>query len=162
MPRESRSRFSPHLEASLAYLERIGYVPGDPSPLIAGRPVPGCRCPDCTGLPSDHPARRPALTVREVEGSEIEAARRVDILEVARLLGLELRRTGGSYRGACPVHDGDGPNFAAYPRAGRWRCYVCDARGDTIELVRQVRGLGFREAIAWLLGREPRETEVAA
>jgi DNA primase len=46
---------------------------------------------------------------------------------------------------ACPFHDDKHPSMTI--RNGKFRCWVCDARGDVIDFVSQHFGLGFQEAI---------------
>lgn len=82
----------------------------------------------------------------------VEAARAVPILDVAKRLGLKLRRMGMSWRGPCPIHNGDGPNFSVHPKWGTFKCFTCDAAGDGIELEMQVAGVGFAAAVKRLAG----------
>ncbi len=77
----------------------------------------------------------------------VEAARATPILDVADRLGLELRRVGRSYRGPCPIHRGEDPNFSVDPERGLFKCFVCDEGGDGIELWMHVRGVTFAEAV---------------
>lgn len=84
----------------------------------------------------------------------LERLRRLEVRRVAAALGLNLR--GG--RGVCPVcHGGQGREvtFSA-PSRGGWRCHraSCNAKGDALELVRQVLGLDFAAAVLWLAERE--------
>jgi DNA primase len=37
-----------------------------------------------------------------------------------------------------------------FPDYGRYKCYACGERGDTIDLVRHVLGVSFKEAVAWI------------
>ncbi len=77
----------------------------------------------------------------------VEAARATPILDVAERLGLELRRVGRSYRGPCPIHRGEDPNFSVDPERGLFKCFVCDEGGDGIALWMHVRGVTFAEAV---------------
>lgn len=70
-----------------------------------------------------------------------------------------LRRVGSSYRGPCPIHGGEGPNFSV--RGSGFHCFVCGESGDSITLVQRMEGLsgplGFVEAariVAGVLGVE--------
>ena len=108
--------------------------------------MPGCACPRCTGVPADHPARL-LRRRRSLRALPVEKARAVPILEVCDRLGLAVKRVGKSYRGPCPIHGGDGPNFSVLPERGCFRCWVCGERGDGIRLVQFVRGLTFVEAV---------------
>ena len=84
----------------------------------------------------------------------IEDARRASILDLCQRLGIELRRVGRSYRGRCPVHGGDGPNFSVDPDRGLFKCFVCDEGGDGIRLWELVRGVSFPTAIREILSIE--------
>jgi DNA primase len=42
------------------------------------------------------------------------------------------------------------PSLVFFPDSGRFNCFGCGVRGDAIDLVRQVHGVSFREAVAWL------------
>lgn len=57
----------------------------------------------------------------------------------------ELRqRDGGEWRGRCPIHDGNGPNFSVEPATGRWYCHSACARGgDVFALERELAGTDF-------------------
>jgi len=53
----------------------------------------------------------------------------------------------------CNLH-GDGrdnkPSARVYPASNSWYCFACDKTRDPIETVREVEGIGFREALDWL------------
>ncbi|MDE2663907.1 MAG: DNA primase [Gemmatimonadota bacterium] len=71
---------------------------------------------------------------------------RADILEI---LGeyVQLRRSGKSYRGPCPLHGGDGPNFAVEPQRQIFKCFVCGEGGDVFGFLMKHLGLDFPEAV---------------
>lgn len=77
----------------------------------------------------------------------VEDARAIPILEVAERLGLILQRVGRSYRGSCPIHQGEDLNMSIDPQRGIFKCFVCQAGGDGIELYQLVRGVDFVEAV---------------
>ena len=88
---------------------------------------------------------------------DLEALKsRHPILEVARDLGLEVQHN----RFRCPrpenhVHGDRTPSVTLWPERGNFKCWVCeDVKGDVIDLVRIVKGLGFTEAVASLEKRE--------
>jgi hypothetical protein len=65
---------------------------------------------------------------------------RVDVADYASRL-TELRGSGGTLRGACPVPGcesgegrGDGNAFTVYASEGRWHCYRAGAGGSVIDL----------------------------
>ena len=52
-------------------------------------------------------------------------------------------------RGPCPVHEGSNPTAFTY-KGRRFHCFSCGWHGDGIDLVQEVRGIGFREALKFL------------
>ncbi len=76
--------------------------------------------------------------IDRLESSPIEA--------VAARLGMHVER----HKALCPWHDDSRPSLTFNTYRNRYRCYVCDAHGGVIDLVRGIKGLSFREACAWL------------
>ena len=68
------------------------------------------------------------------------------IESVANALGLEVRR----HKCLCPFHDDSHPSLTFSTSRNRYRCYVCDARGGTIDLVMNYSHLSFYDACLWL------------
>ncbi len=58
-----------------------------------------------------------------------------------------LRRSGGSFRGPCPFHQGTKPNFSVTPEKGTYHCFVCHESGDVFTFLRKRLGLDFVGAI---------------
>ncbi len=123
--------------------------PGDPPPLAESEPVPGCGCPECTGVAADNPARRTRRrTTRPDRPLPVEDARAVPILDVAGRLGLgEPVRRGREWAVLCPLHDDTRPSLTLDVDRGLWYCFPCAEGGDVIELVQRVRGCSFAEAV---------------
>ena len=71
---------------------------------------------------------------------------RADILEVVGEY-VQLRRSGKSYRGPCPLHGGDGPNFAVDPQRQIFKCFVCGEGGDVFGFMMKHLGFDFPEAV---------------
>lgn len=73
----------------------------------------------------------------------------------------DLRRSGSSLRGRCPVHGGDNPTaFKVDPDEGLWHCKTrCDRGGDVVTLYQLLEGHpDAKTAAAMLLmefGHEP-------
>ena len=135
-----------HLDFEIAHAVHVGHRPGDPPALPRGDPVLGCGCPECSGLPADHPARRLFRFPRPADPLPVESARAVSTLTVAKHLGIRLRRVGRSWRGPCPIHDGDGPNFSILEEGGA-RCWSCGWTGDGIALWMELRTVSFVQAV---------------
>ncbi len=76
----------------------------------------------------------------------------VPITEVARRLGMDLRRAGTVSRTLCPWHDDRHPSLVLYERTdeNRCHCFSCGKGGSAIDLVMQREGIPFREACEWL------------
>ena len=139
---------SKHLELAIAavFHRRRRNLP----PLRDGEPVPGCGCEHCTAVPADAPARVVSLKSRARGGAyrqplEVEAARSVPILEVARRLGWEVNPRR-SYA-LCPFHADSTPSLHLNPKKNRAFCNPCGRSWDGIALFREVRGLSFPEAV---------------
>ena len=71
---------------------------------------------------------------------------RADLLEIVGE-HVQLRRSGKSYRGPCPLHGGDGPNFAVDPQRQIFKCFVCGEGGDVFGFMMKHLGFEFPEAV---------------
>ena len=91
-----------------------------------------------------------------IEQHEIARLERTPIEDVAERLGLHVNR----HKALCPFHDDSHPSLTFNTLTNRYRCYVCDAHGGVIDLVRQVRGCGFLDALKWLDGTSSIVTDV--
>ena len=82
-----------------------------------------------------------------VSDSLVEDIRaRADILEIVGEY-VQLRRSGKSYRGPCPLHGGDGPNFSVDPQRQMFKCFVCGEGGDVYGFLMKHLGFDFPEAV---------------
>jgi len=75
-----------------------------------------------------------------------EIRARADLVEIVGEY-VSLKRTGKSYRGPCPLHGGDGPNFAVDPDRGIFKCFVCGEGGDVFGFLMKHLGLEFPAAV---------------
>jgi len=75
-----------------------------------------------------------------------EIRERADILEICGE-SVRLKRTGRTWRGPCPLHGGEGPNFSVDPARGIFKCFVCGEGGDVFAFVMKHTGLDFPSAI---------------
>ncbi len=64
-----------------------------------------------------------------------------------------LRRSGRTYRGPCPLHGGEGPNFSVDPERGIFKCFVCGEGGDVFSFPMKLLGLDFIEAVKFVAER---------
>ncbi|MCR4813038.1 MAG: hypothetical protein K5867_10655 [Bacteroidales bacterium] len=77
---------------------------------------------------------------------QLQQLRDLPIEEVASRLGLEVTR----HKALCPFHDDHHASLSFHTRRNTFRCFVCDARGGTIDLVMQYLHKDFKEACQWL------------
>lgn len=75
--------------------------------------------------------------------------------DIAQIVGehVQLRRSGRTYRGACPLHGGEGPNFSVDPDRGVFKCFVCGEGGDVFAFPMKLLGLDFLEAVRFVAER---------
>lgn len=81
---------------------------------------------------------------------DIQKLQDLPIEQVAEALGLTVNR----HKSLCPFHDDSHPSLTFNTSRNRYRCYVCDARGGTIDLVMNYAHLSFYDACQWLANHE--------
>lgn len=60
-----------------------------------------------------------------------------------------LKPISGELRGPCPLHGGQGQNFAVNPETGLWHCFTqCQGGGDVFDFLMRKEGSDFPEALA--------------
>ena len=69
--------------------------------------------------------------------------------DIVQIIGeyVPLKRTGASYRGPCPFHQGAKPNFSVTPDKGNYYCFVCHESGDVFTFLRKRLGLDWVGAV---------------
>jgi len=81
-----------------------------------------------------------------IDWSEIKD--RIDLAMVAtNLLGPAHQRKGNRLLWPCPFHDDQHPSFQVDLTRKTWRCWTCGIGGDAADLVMQVNGCDFPEAV---------------
>jgi len=78
----------------------------------------------------------------------------VDLAEVVQQQGIRLRRDGHEWVGLCPFHKEKSPSFRVYPDQ-HYYCFGCQVHGDVLDFLREMHGIGLREA-AEMLGAQDR------
>jgi DNA primase len=81
-----------------------------------------------------------------------EIRERADILEVCSEY-VSLKKSGKTYRGPCPLHGGEGPNFSVDPVRGIFKCFVCGEGGDVFGFLMKHLGFDFPSAVRHLATR---------
>ena len=77
---------------------------------------------------------------------ELQKLRDLPIEGVAERLGLRVRM----HKCLCPFHEDHHPSMSFSIRKNTYRCFVCGAHGDTIDLVMKHLRKDFRGAAEWL------------
>jgi hypothetical protein len=73
----------------------------------------------------------------------------VDLANLVRWTGTELRQCGNKLVGLCPNHGEDNPSFYIFPD-NRFKCFGCGEYGDAVDFLRLVYGYDFMEALKHL------------
>jgi DNA primase len=66
---------------------------------------------------------------------------------------VQLRRSGRTFRGPCPLHGGEGPNFSVDPQRGIFKCFVCGEGGDVFSFPMKLHGMEFPDAVRFVAER---------
>jgi DNA primase len=81
-----------------------------------------------------------------------EIRQRADLVEVVSE-HTRLKRTGKTWRGPCPLHGGEGPNFSVDPAKGFYKCFVCGEAGTVYNFLMKQSGMTFPEAVRAVAAR---------
>lgn len=88
--------------------------------------------------------------------TDIENLRRdVSLAATAESFGVKLERDGYEFIACCPFHAEDTPSFTIFTgkdKVERFHCFGCGKRGDVVDFVRDIKGVGTREAVQILGG----------
>lgn len=78
--------------------------------------------------------------------SDISKIRSLNIEDVAEACDMTVKR----HKSLCPFHSDTRPSLTFNVRKNTYHCFVCDAKGGTIDLVMHMMNLSFRDACHWL------------
>ena len=81
-----------------------------------------------------------------MDNFDLQKLRDLPIEGVAERLGLGVKKR----KCLCPFHDDHSPSLSFNVSKNTYRCFVCGAHGDAINLVMKKQGWGFKEACRWL------------
>jgi DNA primase len=81
-----------------------------------------------------------------------EIRARADIVEIVSE-HTRLKRSGKTFRGPCPLHGGEGPNFSVDPAKGFYKCFVCGEGGTVYTFLMKHLGMSYPEAIRFVAAR---------
>ncbi len=83
--------------------------------------------------------------------TEIDALKaRVDLVEVIRGTGVELKPSGQSFVGRCPFHKDKKPSLSVSPGEQLWQCFSCKTGGDVLSYLSEHEKRGFTGALRHL------------
>ena len=85
-----------------------------------------------------------------INKTDILKLKDLPIEQVAEALGLQVSH----HKALCPFHADKHPSLTFHRGRNRYRCFVCDARGGTIDLVMNDAHLSFYDACQWLANHE--------
>lgn len=103
---------------------------------------------------------------------DVDRLRRdVSLPATAEQFGVRLQEDGNEYVAPCPFHAEDTPSFTIFTgqdHVERYHCFGCGERGDVLDFVQKIKGVGLKDAIKILDGGEagpniaPRRVEVVS
>ncbi|HEX8907242.1 MAG TPA: DNA primase [Longimicrobiaceae bacterium] len=78
-----------------------------------------------------------------------------DAADIVEILSehTRLKRSGKTFRGPCPLHGGEGPNFSVDPAKGFYKCFVCGEGGTVYTFLMKHLGMTYPDAIRWTAAR---------
>ena len=83
-----------------------------------------------------------------IPDSKIDEIReRADLVALVQKHGVELKKSGRSYKGLCPFHNEKSPSFYVFPEGKRFKCFGCQAGGDAISFVQRLLGKTFVDTV---------------
>ena len=72
---------------------------------------------------------------------------RVDLVELVRHSGLELKKKGKNWLGRCPFHEDGQASLSVNGKEGLWNCFGCEAGGDHVSFLQLREKLDFGAAV---------------
>ncbi len=83
---------------------------------------------------------------------------KVDLAELMRASGLELKSVGKNLAACCPWHDDQEASLIVNPAKQLFNCFGCEAKGDVLNFLQLREGLSFPQALQRLqelTGQDP-------
>ena len=76
-----------------------------------------------------------------------ELKARVDLVDLIKAAGVDLKKTGKNYVGLCPFHDDSNPSLSVSREKQLWNCLACSAGGDALNFLQLKEKLDFPMAV---------------
>lgn len=96
------------------------------------------------------PDRAPLRPVYRESDDRVETARAHLLRVVEERLGPPKTVRQGTPWWCCPFHGDRSPSFKVDTREPFYRCFGCDAKGDVFTFLRELDGVGFKDALSEL------------
>jgi DNA primase len=80
----------------------------------------------------------------------IQAVQQAALIEEVVGDFVSLKKRGQNLWACCPFHHERTPSFAVSPGKGFYKCFGCDAAGDSIAFIKAIEGISFIEAVKYL------------
>lgn len=82
-----------------------------------------------------------------IPDEEVERVR--EAADIVGIIGesVTLKKTGGTFRGPCPFHQGKNPNFSVDARRRIYHCFKCGESGDVFTFLRKRYGMDWPSAV---------------
>ena len=74
----------------------------------------------------------------------------VDLAELMRSSGIDLKAEGQNLKACCPWHDDKTPSLVFNPKKQLYNCFGCGAKGDILDFLQRSEGLSFGAAVTRL------------
>jgi DNA primase len=81
------------------------------------------------------------------DGKIDEIRERIDLVALMGRHGVELKKSGRSFKGCCPFHQEKTPSFHVWPEEKRFKCFGCQAGGDAFTFVQRLFGKSFLDSV---------------
>jgi len=78
---------------------------------------------------------------------DVPRAKAVPMEQILASLGFEMRSYGNI---RCMLHDDKTASFSVYKKRNTFKCFGCNASGDSIDFIQKYRGCNFVEAVKLL------------
>ena len=72
--------------------------------------------------------------------------RSIDLVQLIRSYGIEVRKQGAQYACRCPFHEDETASLKITPERGLWNCFGCDAGGSAVDFVMRMEKVDVSQA----------------
>lgn len=87
---------------------------------------------------------------RRTGGKEVLDVEHARQFPIQNLIKTEIKGSGNIKHCLCPFHEETQPSFCIYTDTNSFYCFSCKRGGDVIDLVMELKGLKFKDAVRFL------------